>query len=154
MDISNTQDVIDSRDIIARIDELETDESMLQDTIIEAEEALESSEGAKDEMQAGKELTEAREALIDFNEENEEELSSLKAVAEECENYADWKHGATLINYMYFTEYCMELLKDIGDLPQDIPSYIAIDEEETAENLKADYMEVDFDGETYLMRSS
>ena len=153
MDISNTQDVIDSRDIIARIDELETDESMLQDTIIEAEEALESSEGARAEMQAGKELTEAREALVDFNEENEEELSSLKAVAEECKNYADWKCGETLINEMYFIEYCMEFLVDCGYLPSDLPSFIAIDEEQTAENMKDDYMEVDFDGETYLMRS-
>ncbi|MCK5605078.1 hypothetical protein KAR91_24525 [Candidatus Pacearchaeota archaeon] len=135
-EITNSQDVIDSRDIIARIDELETDQSMLQDDITEAEEGLESSEGAIAEMQAGKELEEARKALIDFNEDNEEELNSLKAVAEECEGYGDWAYGETLISEVYFTEYCMEMLKDIGDLPQDIPSYIAIDEEQTAEKLK------------------
>ena len=153
MYISNTQDVIDSRDIIARIDELETVEGMLQDDIIEAQEALESSEGARAEMQAGKELEEARGTLVDFNEENEEELSSLKAITEECENYSDWNHGETLINEMYFTEYCMDMLVDIGYLPSDMPSFIAIDEDQTAENMKDDYMTVDFDGTEYFMRS-
>jgi len=152
-EITNSQDVIDSRDIIARIDELETDEGILQDAIIEAEEALESSEGARAEMQAGKELTEARETLIDFNEENEAELDNLKAIAEQCENYADWKYGEALINEMYFTEYCMDMLKDTGYLPDNLPSWIAIDEDQTAENMKDDYMTVDFDGTDYYMRN-
>ena len=156
-EITNTQDVIDSRDIIARIDELETDQEMLKDEITETEEHRglaekdEVSETELDSLQ--KDIETAREALIDFNEENEEELNSLRAVAEECEGYSDWAYGEALISEMYFTEYCMDMLKDIGDLPQDIPSYIAIDEEQTAENLKADYMTVDFDGTDYYMRS-
>jgi hypothetical protein len=43
-------------------------------------------------------------------------------------------------------------LEDVGDLPRGIPSYIVIDWAATADNLKVDYTEVDFDGVTYLVR--
>ena len=45
-----------------------------------------------------------------------------------------------------------ELLVDCGYIPKDLPSWIVIDWEETADNLKIDYMEVSLMGETYLMR--
>lgn len=86
-------------------------------------------------------------------EEYKAELEALKALADECEGYGDWEYGETLIRRSYFTEYVMELLSDIGDLPRDIPWYIAIDEEATAKNVEIDYMSVDFDGVEYLMRS-
>jgi hypothetical protein len=49
-------------------------------------------------------------------------------------------------------DYCQELLEDIGDIPKGLPGYIVIDWEATAENLKADYSTVDFDGQTYYYR--
>ena len=45
-----------------------------------------------------------------------------------------------------------ELVSDIGDMPREIPPYIEIDWEATAENIRADYMSVDFDGVTYYVR--
>jgi hypothetical protein len=43
-------------------------------------------------------------------------------------------------------------LEDCGESPRDLPFYIVIDWEETADNLRVDYTEVDFEGTTYLFR--
>lgn len=114
-EITNDADIIDSRDIIARIEELE---------------------GAD-------ERDEAEDA----------ELAALKALQDEASGYAeDWLYGAALIRGTYFTDYVMELLSDIGALPRDIPHYIVIDEEATADNIRQDYTSVDFDGVEYWVR--
>lgn len=127
--ISNSENVIDSRDVIARIEELREQRD-------EAEQ--EASEGY---------------AAFGYGQEERDELAALEALQEEAKDYApDWEYGATLIRETYFSEYCEELLKDIGDLPQDLPGYIAIDWDKTADNLRVDYTEVDFDGTTYLVR--
>jgi hypothetical protein len=77
----------------------------------------------------------------------------LRAFNDKGENYApDWTYGATIIAESYFTEYAEELCKDIGDVPQDLPGYLAIDWNKTAENLKVDYTEIEYDGNTYLVR--
>lgn len=130
-EISNSDDVIDSRDVIERIEELQGERD--------------SYEGPDGEPSAGEWAAE--------NSDDADELAALEALQEEAEDYCpDWRYGATLIRESYFTEYCKELLKDIGDLPKDIPNYIVIDWEATADNIRVDYTEVDFDGETYLVR--
>ena len=148
-EITNNEDVIDSRDIIARIDELEdmfqACQHCMEDLPLNPDHRDDNFTELYDCPACGGEI---------MSEEEREELDSLEAVKNECEGYSDWKYGEALINEMYFTEYCMDMLKDCGDLPQDIPDYIVIDEEQTAENLKVDYIEVDFDGIAYLMRSA
>ena len=59
-----------------------------------------------------------------------------------------------MIHEDYFVEYCREMLDDIGDLPKALPWYIEnnIDWNGVAEDLKVDYIEVDFAGENYLIR--
>jgi len=110
---TNHDDVIDSRSILARIEELES---------------------SKDD-------------------DDKEELTILRALAEEAENYSeDWKYGETLIRGSYFEQYCKELCTDIGDLPKDLPSYIVIDWDATANNIRADYAEVYFGDVLYLVR--
>lgn len=122
--ISNSEDIIDSREVIARIEELEAERDAMDDP--------DSDWPGTDES---------------------EELATLTALAEEAEDYApDWKYGATLIRESYFTEYVEEMLKDCGELPRELPSYIAIDWERTADNVRVDYTEVDFDGVAYLVR--
>lgn len=83
-----------------------------------------------------------------------EELASLLGLKSEAEGYCDWRGGESMIALHYFVNYCEELCKDIGAVPQDVPGYIVIDWEATAENIKADYTSVDFDGEEYLVRCS
>lgn len=123
-------DIIDSRDVIARIDELQS----------ERDEYCSDSDKYADDW-----ATEYPEDAA--------ELTSLESLAEEAEGYAgDWQYGEALIHNSYFTEYIIDMLKDCGTLPSDIPWYIEIDEEKTADNCKADYTSVDFDGETYWIR--
>ena len=112
--------VIDSRDIIERIEELQAMKDSMQQDVDEGK-----------------------------------ELDMLREFAAEASQYSsDWEYGETLIHADYFTEYCMIILKDCGDLPTNIPWYIVIDEEATAENLKSDYVELELDGQTYYMRIS
>lgn len=138
-DISNRDDVIDSRDVIERVAELE----------MELEDAFEQyNEGREEPLTKDQWL--ASEA---FEEYDDSELTVLQALQEEAGGYApDWKYGAQLIRETYFTDYCQELCADIGDVPKDMPGYLVIDWEATAHNIKIDYTEVDFDGVTYLIR--
>jgi hypothetical protein len=119
-EISNTDDLLDVRDIIARFEELEGDENRDEDD--EAEFV---------------QLT----AL----------LSELKGNGGDEQWLGDW-YPITLIHESYWVDYCEEMLKDIGELPQDIPWYIEIDWEKTAGHIKVDYSECDFDGQTFYYR--
>jgi hypothetical protein len=120
MNVNNFEDVIDSREVIDRIEELENEIELAD--------------------------------VTDDMEDEREELEALKDLAEQCENMADWTYGEALIRRSYWEEYVEELLKDCGDLPQDLPWYIAIDWGITANNIEADYASVDFDGVEYLIR--
>jgi hypothetical protein len=144
-EVSNSDDVIDSRDVIARIEEL----SELREAASEAREAWEAAtDDNRDELED--ELTQAD---ANFDEDTQAELAALESLAEEAEGYADdWKYGAALIRESYWVEYVQELLEDIGDLPKDLPHYIEIDWEKTARNIQVDYTSVDFDGVTYWVR--
>jgi antirestriction protein len=120
---TNSDDVIDSRDIIARIEELE---------------------GERED------LSEADAAIWD--EDNAEELAALKKFADQAEGYCDdWHRGATLIRDSYFEEYARQFADDIGAIDAKWPTN-CIDWEAAAKDLQSDYSAVEFDGVTYWMR--
>lgn len=141
--ISNNDDVIDSRDVIARIEELKDE--------------LGLSEGDFDEH--GVNLRNS------FNADPEKadlyaELKALEALAEEAEQYSsDWTHGETLIRRSYFVDYISEIISDCYELPKELTSgiwpyrHIKIDYEAAADEAEQDYTSVDFDGVEYLIRS-
>lgn len=131
-ELDNTQDVIDSRDVIARIEALRGEREEYQD----------------------RDLTEPlTESWAQANPDEAAELTALESLAEEASGYApDWEYGAALIRDSYFTDYAQELLEDCGDLPKDLPHYIHIDWEATARNIRMDYTAVEFDGVTYWIR--
>jgi len=143
---TNYDDCIDSREIIERIEELQGERADLVDP---REDTLEdyTLEDADDILSAFDDLTEWD------NSDEAEELAILESLAEECEGYSDWRYGETLIRYSYWIDYVQEMLEDIGDLPRDIPHYIAIDWEATARNIAYDYSIVDFDGVDYYIRN-
>ena len=127
----NSMDVIDSRDIIARIDDLESEAT--DDTNVE--------------------IGEANEALKEWKEENLKELESLKSLAEEGEGSPDWNYGETLIRDTYFEDYAQELAEDIGAINNDMTwPNTCIDWERAARELQMDYMCIDFDGVDYWIR--
>ena len=158
-------DVIDSRDVIKRLDELESDladresdladrESDLADreSDLAAEAALEAAKEARDAAKEARDA--AKEALEAFKTDQQDELVALRAlVAEASQCTDDWEHGATLIRERHFVKYAEQLADDIGaiDLNHKWPLN-HIDWEAAAEELQGDYCEVDFDGETYFVR--
>jgi hypothetical protein len=120
-----TADIIDVCDIIARVEELED----LQTTI----------DGG-------------------FTTDDVEELATLSIILGHLKGYSgdeqwrgDW-YPITLICDSHFTDYAIELLEDCGDLPRNLPHYIAIDWEATARNIRVDYTAIEIDGQTYWYR--
>ena len=137
---SNTDSVIDSRDIIERIDELQAERDRWIGERTEAETWSPEWRAAVEEWAAA------------YPEEGAE-FAALDALASEASGYADdWSYGVTLIRDDYFTDYARELLEDCGTIPRDLPAWVEIDWEATARNVRADYTGVEFDGVTYWVR--
>lgn len=137
--VDKYEDVIDSRDVIERIEELE-------------HEAI-----ARYEEQTG---TDGEDLPNDFyaaeylDLDEAKEYEALHKLAEEAESYAaDWRHGEALIRDSYFEDYARELAEDIGAISHDY-SWPAshIDWSAAANALRQDYTSVDFDGVTYWIR--
>ena len=135
---------LDTRDLAKRMDELEELETALAD----AKEALADADPDEDNVALHEDVN---RAIEDFGEAEIAELAELR----EIKNYvSDWRYGETLIPEEDFVDYCQELLLDTGVLPKDLPDYIEIDMDATAENLKADFVEVEYLGNTYFVRST
>lgn len=126
--MDNTEDTIDSRDVIARIEELETN--------------LDPNQAAEDELD--------EDEIADLTEE----LRVLKALADEAGGSPDWPHGETLIRDDYFEAYAEEQAVSAGLISAEAewPLY-CIDWERAARDLQMDYFAVDFDGVTYWIHS-
>lgn len=141
-EITNTTDIIDSRDIIARIEYLESEQADL----------LMNEDG---ETVAPEELSdEARKAFHAWEEENAHELDALRSLRDEAESSPDWEYGETLIRESYFEDYARELAEDCGDVPKDLKWPLrCIDWEQAARELKMDYTSISFDGVEYFIRS-
>lgn len=130
MSISNMDDYIDSRDVITRIDELESEVDDLY------------PDGWDDDTE---------ESEDDCGELSE--LRILLALQDEA-NHGDWQYGATLIRETYFEDYARDLAEDTGAIdPNATWPANCIDWAEAASQLQMDYTAVDFDGVEYLIRS-
>lgn len=144
-------DVIDSRDIIERLEELESERECLVSTYNECREA---AERCVDDVGYRQDMMDASKALADWMDDYAHELEALKALADEAADYAeDWEYGVTLIRDSYFKDYVMELAEYIGAInanatwPND-----CIDWAMAARELQMDYTAVEFDGVTYWVR--
>lgn len=131
-DVSNNDDMIYSRDVVSRLEELSDD----------LDGCAENEDG--DFVDADGE---------DMSEEKEN-YDTLKSFAEEFESYApDYHSGETAINEDYFTEYAQQLAEDIGAISNDVTwPCCHIDWEAAAESLKQDYTEIDFGGQAFWVR--
>ncbi|MFZ9959711.1 MAG: hypothetical protein ACO3GP_04910 [Candidatus Limnocylindrus sp.] len=115
-------DIIDVRDIIARVEELEPQ----VDTIGEGEHIAEWNM-----------LTRI--------------LHELNGYGGDEQWRGDW-YPVTLIDDAYFVDYVQDMLADCGEVPRDLPHYIEIDWRATARNVQTDYSSVEIDGRTYWYR--
>lgn len=160
--ISNTDDVIDSRGVIERIEELQTERDYLDTEYSEANDALEAAEDNPAQLEeSGQTIEElrtiaadAREAVDNWNNSEEaQELAALEALQEEAEGYCrDWTYGAQLIRDSYFEQAMDEIIEDCygSQYSKDLPSFMSITLDYNA--LQSDYTAVEFDGVTYWVR--
>ena len=145
---------IDTRDLDTRLEELRALRDAVADAQVELAEAKDAAiAGPEDETLATSEK-EAQDAFdaacAEFGTDEQNELAELEDLESEV---SGWSDGNTLIPEDEFVDYCRELLEDCGDLPKDFPSYVVIDWEATADNIRADYSLVEFQGDNYLYRA-
>ena len=145
MTIDNTQDIIDIRDIIARIEELE-----------EFLEQTHADQGGEAEFS---DWIEADWSEADFAYEEVIEYQALTAIMDDLKgNGGDeqWRgewYPITLIRESYFKDFAQELAEDIGAVDSNAswPNN-CIDWDYAARELKHDYTSTEIDGVTYLYR--
>ena len=129
---TNTDSVIDSRDIIERIEELEAEQAELVEQLSNGE------------------ITEAD--MVAFDEEEGKELDILRELAEAAASLScDWEYGEPLIHRNYFEQYMDEMVDECYDIPRDLPYWMNIVLDYDA--LEQDYASVYFDGQEFLIRS-
>ena len=132
---TGNEDTFDSREAIERIDELTAE-------FVDSTDSDPAATMSIDDWAHG------------LTQDDAAELAALIALRDECDGYvSDWTYGETFIHEGYFTAYCMEMLSELEYLPADLPSWVIIDEDETAANMKADYTDYEFMGSTYYARS-
>ena len=135
----NHADIVNIRDLQDRVSELETE----RDEFIA--ETCESA-GVDEDHDDYAMLCEETAAVWETQQPDGEEYAKLMDIIEEVGS-ADY-----LVNESYFVDYTKEMLEDCGEIPRKMPWYIAIDWEQTANNVKADYSEIEIDGHTYFYR--
>lgn len=134
--IDLSANIIDVRDIIARVEELETNRDTFN--------AVKESES---------------ESWADHEPSDAEELDGLTAILEELKGYGgderwrgDW-YPVTLIRDTYFEDYAQELAEDIGAIDKDAAWPARhIDWTAAAEELQQDYSSVEIEGTDYWYR--
>ena len=102
------------------------------------------------------EMTESFEDILFEEEEIEswkqdwqEEINQITCIDEvEDEIGSEFDFGVILIPEDDFTDYVEDLLEGCGDISDDFE----IDWEATAEDVKQDYSELEYEGETYFYR--
>lgn len=133
-DFQTSPNTFDSRDVIERIEELTNE-------FIDATESDPSDTMSVDDWQAG------------LSEDDAEELYELLSFAADADEVSDWEYGAFFIHVNEFTNYARETVEECGYVPADLPEWIVIDWEETADNMRQDYTTYAFRGEEYLARA-
>ena len=83
-----------------------------------------------------------------------EEITDIEKLEDEVNDYAgdNFEDGVYLIVEDDFEDFVEQDLEDCGYIPKDFPTWIEIDWEATANNVRQGYTEVEFRGITYLFR--
>ena len=124
-EITNTADVLDVRDIIARFEFLAAGGDVDQDADSEDQ----------------RELVVLTELLADLKGNGDDE------------EWKDAWYPLTLVRDSYFEEFAQEEAESLGLIPSDLSwPFTCIDWEAAAEQLRMDYAPVDFDGVEYWYR--
>lgn len=144
--VSSLDNVIDSRDVIENIKELQGSiEAEILKTFEELPEDVDLDNADKVEQD-----------LEGVCNQEQGDLVALLRLRDQVENYtSEWRYGVTLVRGSYFHSYAEEYAKDVGLISSDAawPGK-HIDWDAAADELRQDYAEVDFDGEPYYVRKT
>jgi len=128
-EITNGEDILDTRTIEDRIRYLETDHD-------DCGEVDSSDDRCPDRIE-------------------HDELQTLRALRDDYSGGEGWLDGSTLIRDSYFKEYAEDMASEITDYDPRRTSwpFTCIDWDKAADDLKMDYTSVDFDGVEYWTRA-
>ena len=148
MTFNYNDDIIDSRDLYKRQQELDGMKSDVEDAQADYDEALENFEADEGTQEA---VNDALQALKDAQDEfalpEQQELDMLNQLENEID---DFMHGATLIADDYFKTYAQQYADDIGAIDRNAGWPLTyIDWDAAAEALKSDFSSVEIEGNTY-----
>lgn len=168
-EVTSTDDMIDVRDIIARVEELEAEitgeldgEAQLDDEGNVKEDIAKCGVCGfewNDALISGITPTPSGRCPVEYEHAEREELATLTDLLDElrgCGGDEQWQghwYPVTLINSDYFEDYARQLADDIGAINAEAtwPNN-HINWEAAAEDLKQDYSTVDFGESTYYYR--
>lgn len=94
---------------------------------------------------------EEREEFFEYMADEYNSIREIDELESDISN-SEWSYGLTLIPEEDFEEYAEDLITDCGYISRDMPCWIEIDWTATANNIKVDYGEVEFRGDSYLFR--
>ena len=139
-DIFNPDSIIDSRDVIERIEELKAEWS---DAVETDEETHDPDDYALSED----------DWSVGLGTDGAAEMVALLELASEGKDYApDWEYGATLVADHEFTDYAKQMAEDCGYIDEDGPMHMYIDWDKWASDARVDYSGISVNGDTYWVR--
>jgi hypothetical protein len=155
-DTTNSANTLDTRDLTARVDELRGERDDLQTEIDDAQAERDEEGNEHDDTDAAVRVTDARNALADWIEDNKEELEGLEKFLAELAGYGgdhNWNgdsYAGHLIHDSYFETYARQYAEDMGAIDDNARwPCTCIDWAEAAKELQTDYSSAEFAGETY-----
>lgn len=155
-EITNSDDIIDGRELQRRIDYLEAERESLAESLEEARESLREETDKLREVGHEPDLTELQEAVTNWSDslaewdasDEAKELKTLQAIASNVDT-----RDATLIRADHFPQYAQQQAEELN--PRDALArwpFTCIDWDQAAHELQGDYSSLDFDGVTYYVR--
>jgi len=147
-EVNNSKDVLDSRDVIARRDELKEEREAIYCCA-----EFSTGSGVHDEECGDAAKDAAKRELKQWEEDYGDELRALEAFIDE--GSSSWEDGEMLVRESYFRDYAEELASDCSDYdPRTVRwPFTCIDWEQAARELQYDYTGADFDGVTYYYQA-
>lgn len=94
------------------------------------------------------------ENIQEWTEDNSNDFDHVEEIDYIEDTVSAFRYGTTLIEEDEFEDYCRDLVEDCYDL-RDVPEFIKnnIDWDGVASDLSVDYSEVNYQGESYLVRA-
>ena len=158
-----SQDVWDTRDLIALIEHLEEEAEVPED--YEVQPVVTDGPGVSvcgtcrlmwdDSVSTSRTPVPSGRCPFEVWHDPIEDLARARKLGEECECLADYPYGEAVIADSYFEQYARELADDLGytDNRERAWPYTHIDWTGAAKALQQDYTSIEFEGRTFWARA-